>query len=359
MKKHFPNSIAEIDLNLLRQNIKNIKKRSGSLKVLAVVKCNAYSHGSSQVARAVQQIADWYAVANVDEGIELRMNGVTKPILVYGVPRYDTAAAYQTHNLTATISDFTHFSTLMDGPSYHLNFDTGMGRLGFYPENCKEVRELAVANQRLICSGIYSHYASADDPGSNFVKLQQNRFKEILSHFPEVKLIHMSNTGAAVNYPDLDQFSMIRTGLGMLGYNSGRTKYEWLKPVLTWSCEIAQVRKVQKGMPVSYSSTWRAPEDGYLATLPVGYGDGVPRSVSNKLHVSIKGELYPQVGNVTMDMCMVYLGGNRFSAGTKVTLMGSDGWNASEWANCANTNIHEIVTNLTGRISKVYLGKSE
>ena len=356
MKKHFPNSIAEIDLNLLKQNIDNIKERAGVSKVLAVVKCNAYSHGSTQVARAVRQDVDWFAVANVDEGIELRMNGITKPILVYGVPRYETAAAYQTHNLTATISDLTHFSILMDGTSYHLNFDTGMGRLGFFPDHFQEVRKMAVANQRLICSGIYSHYASADDPGSDFVYEQHHRFKEILSHFPEVPMVHMSNTGAAANYQDLDHFNMIRTGLGMLGYNSGHTVYDWLKPVLTWKTEIAQIRPVKKGVPVSYSSTWIAPEDGYLATLPVGYGDGVPRSISNRLRVSINGEFYPQVGNVTMDMCMIFLGDAKLPPGTGVTLMGGDGWSASEWAKSANTNTHEIVTNLTERISRIYLG---
>lgn len=356
MKKHFPNSIAEIDLNALRQNIDAIKERSGVSKILAVVKRNAYGHGSSQVARAAQQNVDWFAVANVDEGIELRMNGITKPILVYGVPSYETAAAYQTHNLTATISDMTHFSILIDGTSYQLNFDTGMGRLGFFPDQFKEVREMAVANQRLVCSGIYSHYATADDPGSDFVYEQHQRFNEIISHFPEVQLVHMSNTGAAVNYKDLHPFNMVRTGLGMLGYNSGRTVYHWLKPVLTWKTEIAQVRPVNKGMPVSYSSTWTAPEDGYLATLPVGYGDGVPRSISNKLKVLINSELYSQVGNVTMDMCMIFLGEHKFLPGTRVTLMGGDGWSASDWANSADTNIHEIVTNLTERISRIYVG---
>lgn len=356
MKKNFPNSTAEIDLNALKQNIEEIKKRSDTPNIMAVVKCNAYSHGATQVARAIQDYVEWFAVANVDEGIELRMNGIVKPVLVYGVPRYETAAAYQTHHLTATVSELTHFSTLMDGTSYQLNFDTGMGRLGFYPDDCREVREMAVANQRLTCSGIYSHYATADDPGSSFVIEQNRLFLEILSHFSEIRMVHMSNTGAAVNYPELNHFNMVRTGLGMLGYNSGQTRYDWLKPVLTWETKIAQVRPVRKGMPVSYSSSWVAPADGTLATLPVGYGDGIPRSLSNRLKVLIDGEFFPQVGNVTMDMCMVFLGDKKYSPGEAVTLMGGDGWSASDWAENANTNIHEIVTNLRDRITRVYLG---
>ncbi len=357
MKKHFPNSTAEIDISAIIQNLNQIKQRSGGKKVLAVVKCNAYSHGSTQVSRAIQDHVDWFAVANVDEAIELRMNGIIKPIIVFGVPSYQTAAAYQTHNLTATVSELAHFSILMDGTSYQINFDTGMGRLGFYPDQLNDVRELAVANQRLICSGIYSHYATADDPGSSFVLKQNRRFTDLLTQFSEINLVHMSNTGAVANYPDLKHFDMIRTGLGMLGYNSGKAMYDWMKPVCTWKTEIAQVRPIKKGMPVSYTSAWKAPEDGYLATLPVGYGDGIPRSLSNKLKVFIDGVFYPQVGNITMDMCMVFSGNHKLSNRTSVTLMGGKGWSASEWAEHACTNTHEILTNLTDRISKLYSGK--
>ncbi|MEX2463043.1 MAG: alanine racemase [Balneolaceae bacterium] len=355
MKKHFPASVAQIELNESIQNIKEIKKRTSIPKILAVVKCNAYSHGAIRLSKAVEEYVDWFAVANVDEAIQLRLSGILKPVLVFGVPTYETAAAYQTHNLTATISHQTHFSILMDGTSYHLNFDTGMGRLGFYPEESGEVRDLAVANQRLICSGIYSHYSSADDPGSQKVMDQNRIFKKVLNEFQEIPLIHMSNTGAAVNYDHLDHFGMIRTGLGMLGYNSGSTVYDWLHPVLTWKTKIAQIRLIRKGMSVSYSSTWTAPVDGYLATLPVGYGDGIPRSLSNRLMVSVEGTKVAQVGNITMDMCMLFLGDLKLPTGTDVTLMGGDAWTATDWARHGNTNTHEILTNLTDRISREYI----
>lgn len=354
MKIHFPNSIAEIDLSAIKKNIQSIKERSGNKKVLAVVKCDAYSHNAVRISSYIEDLVDWLAVACVDEGIELRMGGIKKPILVLGVPTYENAAAYHTHNLTATVSHQTHFSILMDGTSYHVNFDTGMGRLGFLPRQTEEVRKLATANQRLICSGIYSHYATSDDPGSDFVQTQYERFIKILEHFGEIPLVHMSNTGAVANYSDHNHFDMVRTGLGMLGYNPGVTRHDWLEPALTWKSTIAQVRPIKKGDVVSYSSTWTCPEDGFLATLPVGYGDGIPRSLSNKLKVNIAGKLYPQVGNVTMDYIMVYLGQDQINVDQEAILMEKNSWTAHDWADHGNTNVHEIMTNIQRRVQRVF-----
>ncbi len=354
MKNNFPNSFLHIQLGAISRNIQKIKDKVNGRKVLAVVKCDAYRHGAVQVSKHIEEAVDWLAVATVDEGIELRMGGIKKPILVFGVPTYDNAAAYITHNLTATISHVSHFSILMDGTSYHLNFDTGMGRLGFSPSQRQEVRELAVLNQRLLCRGIYSHYATADDPGSAFAGEQQSRFQSVVSEFSEIPLVHMSNTGASTNYPEFDHFNMIRTGLGMLGYNSGHTRHNWLEHALTWKSTAAQVRPIKKGDVVSYSSTWSCPEDGYLATIPVGYGDGVPRSLSNKLKILIGDKLYPQVGNVTMDYFMVYLGNEKVATGSEVTLLGDKAWNAYDWAEKGATNVHEIFTNITPRVDKRY-----
>lgn len=354
MKLHFPNSYADINLNTIKENIRELKRHSGVQKILSVVKCNAYGHGAVPVARSVESEVDWFGVASVDEAIELRMGGIKKPILVFEVPHSRNAAAYQTHGLTATISDLSHFSLLMDGTRYHLNFNTGMNRLGFHPSQAEEVRQMAVANQRLVCSGIYSHFATADDPGSEYVLTQHERFKSLLEHFREIPLVHMSNTGAGVHY-DINHFNMIRTGLTQLGYTAGRKQVDWLKPVLTWKSRLAQVRKTRKGESVSYSGTWTASEDGYIGTIPVGYGDGIPRSLSNKLQVLIDGEFYPVVGNVTMDYIMVNLGQKKLPVETEVMLMGGDAWDASRWAEEAGSNVHEILTGLSGRMARNYL----
>ena len=355
MNLNFPNSKIEINLSMIDNNIDAIKERSGGKKILAVVKCDGYSHGAVKVSEHVEKIIDWFAVATVDEGIELRQAGIRKPILVFGVPELRNAAAYQTHDLTATISHSSHFSILMDGTSYHLNFDTGMGRLGFKPEQAEEVRKLAIANQRLTCSGIYSHYATADDPGSDFVETQHRRFKELLVHFPEIRLLHMSNTGAVANYPHLNHFDMIRSGLGILGYNSGETRHDWLRPVCSWKTKIVQTRPVKKGEVVSYSPTWSAPNDGYISTLPVGYGDGIPRVLSNKLRVFINGEIFPQVGNVTMDYIMIFTGRVCLPVESEVILLGREAWTANDWAENADTIVHEILTNIHPKVEKRYI----
>ncbi len=354
MKLHFPNSFAEIDLETITKNLRELKKQTGIEKVLSVVKCNGYGHGAVRVARRAEEVADWFGVASVDEAIELRMGGIKKPILVFEVPSQRSAAAYQTHGLTASVSDLAHFSILMDGTKYHINFDTGMNRLGFHPSQAGEVRKMAVANQRLICSGIYSHFATADDPGSEFVKTQQERFKSVLKHFGEVELVHMSNTGGGVHYGDIDQFNMIRTGLTQLGYTAGKTQVDWLKPVLTWKSRLVQVSKIERGESVSYGGTWTAKEDSFIGTIPVGYGDGIPRTLSNRLEVLIDGSFYPVVGNVTMDYIMVNLGQKKLAVESEVTLMGGEAWTAAEWADAAGSNVHEILTGLSGRMARSY-----
>lgn len=353
MKLHFPNSYAEIDLQGINKNLNALRKRTSAKKILSVVKCNGYGHGAVRVARQVESDVDWFGVASVDEAIELRMGGIKIPILVFEVPSYRTAAAYQTHGLTASVSDLTHFSILMDGTKYHLNFDTGMHRLGLPPNQAAEVRKMAVANQRLICSGIYSHYATADDPGSNKVLKQHEQFKSVLEHFGEVPLVHICNTGGAVHY-DLEPFDMIRTGLTQLGYTAGREQVDWLKPVLTWKSKLVQVGKINAGESVSYGGTWTAAEDGYIGTIPVGYGDGVPRSLSNKLTVSVESEMYPVVGNITMDYIMIDLGTKKLPVESQVTILGGEAWDAAMWAEQVGSNVHEILTGLSDRMARSY-----
>jgi len=353
LKLHFPNSYAEIDLQAITKNLQELRRRMSAKKILSVVKCNAYGHGAVRVARQAEPDVDWFGVAFVDEAVQLRLGGIKKPILVFEVPSARTAAAYQTHGLTATISDLTHFSVLMDGTKYHLNFDTGMNRLGFSPDQAADVRKMAVANQRLICSGIYSHYSMADDPGSEEVEQQLDEFRNILEHFGEVPLVHICNTGGAVHY-HLEEFDMIRTGLVQLGYAAGEVQPEWLEPVLTWKSKVVQVKKIQKGERVSYGGTWTASDDCYIGTIPVGYGDGVPRSLSNRLQVSVNGDLYPVVGNVTMDYIMINLGDTKLPADSEVTILGGDAWTAATWAEEAGTNVHEILTGLSDRMARSY-----
>lgn len=354
----FPNSVAVIDFKKLKSNLNYLRSRAGAdKKIMAVIKADAYSHGALKAAQFLEPMVEWFAVATVDEGIQLRMAGVKNPVLVFGVPRAQTAAAYGTYNLTATVSHESHFSILTDGTRYHINFDTGMGRLGFKAGQTDLVRALAVQNQRLICSGLYTHYALADEPDSPFVEKQHHDFEQIAKSLSEIPNKHISNTGAAVHY-SLNHFNMIRVGIGLWGYTPGKLQDACLEPVLTWKSILVQVRPIARGETVSYGATWSCPEAGYIGTIPVGYADGLPRSLSNKLDVLINDKFYKVAGNVTMDYTMIYLGNsrNRPEAGSVVTLMGGNGLPANRWAELAGTNTHEILTNITGRVKKEYSG---
>ncbi len=356
MSIRFPNSQALVDLDALDHNLAFLKQLAGAgKKVMAVVKAGAYRHGSVRIAQHLENRADWFAVANPDEAIELREAGIRAPILVFGIPSEASAAIYSEYNLTATVSDTGHFHILPGGTQYQVNFDTGMGRQGFRPEQRAEVRNLVIKHSRITCTGIYSHYATTDDPGSGFAKEQLQRFEQICIDFPEIPLKHISNSGAVVHYNEFPHFDMIRTGLGLFGYTPGHIQPTGLRPVLQWQTKLAAVKKIYKGDTVSYGATWKAPATTTIGTLPVGYADGVPRSLGNKLEVLIRGRYFPVAGNVTMDYTMVDLGNETIPAGTDVTLMGGDAWTAAEWARTAGTNIHEILTNLTGRVQKVYL----
>lgn len=368
MKLHFPNSVATIDLRTLRQNIEAIKSTLGSAKICSVVKADAYGHGAATSARYLNPHVDWFAVATVDEGIELRLSGITKPILILGVPDERSAPAYVSHNLTATISHPSHFSLLMDGTRYHLNVDTGMRRLGIQLDQIEEVRTQALLHQRLIASGIYSHLATADNSTSTFVKTQEARFNEALNLFPEIPLRHLLNS-SGLFYHELDHYNMVRVGLSQWGYLPGdpdqpvvphmKEAFEKLHNVLTWSSQIVQTRKIEKGEGVSYGSHWKASEQGYISTIPVGYADGLFRQATGSIAVTVHSESgeklrIPIVGSITMDYIMIFTGQMKLPLGTRVDLLSETGPDAWDWAKAAKTIPFEVLTRISNRVAREY-----
>lgn len=347
-------STATIHLDRLGHNLEVLKEKSGRDRVMAVIKADAYGHGAVAIARYLEKRVEWFAVATIDEGILLRDSGIGTPILVFGAPREETAPLYRRYRLAATISCPDHFRLLLPGTQCHLRYDTGMRRSGFYPEQTEEVLRLMEEHPELICEGIYSHYATADEEDSDFVGHQNTLFRQIRSRFSPEITAHMSNSAAVLHY-NVEHFDMIRVGIGLHGYSSGLIPAEGLRPVLEWQTSLHQIRRVRKGEGVSYNLTWRAPHDGYLATLPVGYADGVPRSLSNRLRVVAAGKKVPVVGNITMDCCMIFLGEEPLPEGTTVQLMGGEAWPANRWATEAGTNTHELLCRLTQRVRRLYL----
>lgn len=352
------NSSVIVDLSAIRCNLTAIKaKLNTGTKVMAVLKADAYGHGSIAVAEAIAEEADWFAVNDIEEGIELRDAGMEQPILVFGVPDSDTASLYSSYSLTATISDLAHFGLLPAGTKYHLNFDTGMGRLGFRSDQIKKVMSEMDAHPELMCTGIYSHFATSDNPGSPKVERQLELFKEIRSVFPQNLLTHISNTGASFFYSDI-AFDMVRTGIGIYGYPPGETAISELQPALEWHSYLTQVHPVKKGDTVSYGAHWQAPESGYVGVIPVGYEDGLKRALSGKIGFKIGGKVYPQAGTITMNYCMVFLGRKKFSVGEKVILISRSAQTVQNWAEKMGTIPYEIVTSISSKIPRVYKRQS-
>jgi len=347
-------SVARIHLNRMKQNLVWLQSRSGTDQVIAVIKANAYGHGDVEVGRYLEPHVHSFAVATAGEGVRLREAGIRCPILVFGPPASDGSALMKRHSLTATLSTYDHFDRLLPGMTYQINFDTGMRRAGFSPAEAEGVLERIRNQQDNRCTGIYSHFATADDPGSDFVNEQHRRFRAVRALFPAEIPAHMCNTAAVVHY-NPEPFDMIRVGIGLAGYTPGQVQDDHLEPALEWESHVALVRRVVKGEGVSYGNWWRAPKDGWLATIPVGYADGVPRALNGKFRVAIEGRLWPVVGSITMDFCMVWLGDSRVEEGATVGLMGGpESWRADRWAAEAGTITHEILCRLTERVERVY-----
>lgn len=347
-------SVITVDISAIRHNLQVIRKLAGTeAEMMPVVKANAYGHGSVEVAAALQNDVDRFAVNSVDEGVELRNQGIELPILVFGVPNNETANLYTDFNLTATVSEMSHFTILPAGTEYHLNFDTGMGRLGIHAGRADEAAEEMEKHSALICTGIYSHFATSDVPGSEKVLIQLKRFRKIRSQFPEQLTAHMANTGGACFYEGT-AFDLIRPGIGIYGYAPAEIEIEHVKPALNWSSKLVQVNPIAEGDTVSYGANWEAPRDGFVGVIPVGYEDGLKRVLSGKIHFRIDGKKYPQVGNITMNYCMVFLDQDHLPVGTRVELIRSSKNDLSHWAKLAGTIPYEILTSLSPKIPRVY-----
>lgn len=347
------NSTVTVDLSALRQNIQYFDTLlSGNSQIMAVVKADAYGHGAVKVAEFIEPEVAAFAVNDIREGIELRERGISKPVLVFAVPEPSFSSQYRIHNLTATISAEEHFNRLPRGTAYHLNFDTGMGRLGFSPEKAGEVAKFVEENEDLFCTGIYSHFATSSEPGSPKVKRQHEKFEQLCTHFPDDLIVHIANTGGTTFY-DTGNFDLVRLGIGLYGYSPGSTPIEGIRPVLEWESRIVQVKTVEAGQTVSYGANWRASEKGRLGIIPVGYDDGLRRKLSGQFSVQLKGKSYEVVGDITMNYCMVFLGSDSCEAGQKVRLL-YEGQDAADWARKLDTIPYEILTSINPRIVRTY-----
>lgn len=358
---------AEIDLTMIDLNFQAIKKLVGKTKIMSVVKANGYGHGTENAAETLSNSGtDYFGVANTLEAKKIRNAGSHKPILVFGNPDKYCMEDYFSFDLEAAVSDFetaefVSFAAKRRNKKIQVHFkiDTGMGRYGlnylsFLPELIKTAK---LPNIEI--KSLWSHFPNADSADQSFTKHQIEIFSDCIVAAEKqgifVELKHISNSAGILNYPEAN-FDLVRPGLLLYGYVPSGWKPSPinLTPAMSLISTVSLIKKIPDHSPVSYGSSWKAEQETEIAVIPIGYADGVSRILSNKMQVEINGNLFPQVGNVTMDNIMVNLGKNHgVHTLDKVTLFGNSKITAEDWANMANTISWEILCSVTNRVPRV------
>lgn len=360
-----------VDLDALAHNLHALRAHAG-VPVMGIVKANAYGHGLVPVARHLQaQGVDQLGVAFVEEGVALREAGVTVPILVLGGIHAPQVTRFIEHDLEITVSSPAKLRQVEAAAAalgrkavIHLKIDTGMERIGVHSENAGPFIEAAVASRWCTVKGVYSHLACADDPASPMTALQLERFLDACAHFTRIgapmPLRHLANSGGVLHFPDT-HLDMVRPGIALYGVmpDPASLRTVDLRPALSLVSQVVYFKVVRAGRSVSYGATWAPTVDTRVVTVPIGYGDGYPRSLSSRGEVLIRGERHPIVGRVCMDQFMVDLGpdGTAYNE-DEVVLIGRQGDAAiacEAVAQAAGTIGYEILTGLNDRIPREYV----
>ena len=368
---------AEVDREVLAGNIRALKSctRPGTA-LMAVVKADGYGHGAVQVARTAQAAgAEWLGVAIPEEGLELRQAGIGGPILVLGWTPPAQAASVVQADLTATVFSLAAARDLALAAGgagvvrVHLKVDTGMGRLGVLTGREGLAEAMAICRlPGLNVEGAFTHFATADEPDRTFTLRQLELFQDFLArleqHGVTFALRHAANTAALVDLPG-SHLDLVRPGLGLYGYLPSRhlKRPPGLRPPLTWKTTVAHVKVLPAGSPVGYGRTYYTARPTTIATLPVGYADGYPRSLSNAADVLLHSRRCRVAGQVCMDQLMVEVpDGLEVRVGDEVVLLGQqggEGIDADELAGRAGTIAHEILTGIGPRVPRVHLDGRE
>jgi alanine racemase len=359
---------AEIDLDALADNVRLLKSQANGAALLAVVKANAYGHGAVAVARAALAAgADRLGVICVDEGEQLRRAGITAPILLMG---YTPAAeAQRLADLSLTPSVVSHEMALalarvasergIEIP-VHLKVDTGLNRYGLSPSEAVELGRWLRDLAGIRAEGLFTHFASADDGDRSYTVEQHRLLLSVAEQLDWVPIRHVSNTAALLGMPDMS-LEMVRPGLGIYGcYPSSQVKRSLpLRPVLSLKSRVARLTSLAAGESVSYGRTWRASRPSLIGLVMCGYGDGLPRVLSNRGSVLVRGRRAPIVGRVCMDMCMVDLSDiPDVAVDDEVVIIGRQGEeeiSADELAELCGTNNYEILCGISARVPRLYL----
>lgn len=366
-------TVLEINLDAFEHNIQAFQSYLPlDTKILVAVKANAYGHGAVPMAKAaIDAGASYLGVAFVDEGIELRRAGIKLPILIFGhTPSYAVEDAINYH-LALTVSSVEQGAVVsqiaqrnQESATIHLKIDTGMGRIGIQPSEAVAALTQLVSLPSLYIEGVYTHLATADHTNTEYLREQQRVFTMIIEQLRDkeisIPFIHIANSPGAIQIPN-DVYTMVRLGISAYGHYPSeemKKKIE-LRPILTLKSRISHIKKPSRGCGISYGATVRVTGDQWIATVPVGYGDGFPRIFSNKGFVLVSGQRVPIVGRVCMDQFMVDVTSVMpVKVGDEVVLYGEQGAeeiSVDAAASQLGTIHYEVTTTLSHRIPRIYL----
>ena len=365
---------AIIDINNLKRNYLNILKKVNNKKIMAVVKADAYGHNVKFVTYALNSLGinkpEYYAVATVDEGVELRKLKIKQPILIFDPIDDEQVTSLLKFNLIPSVFTKENLKLLLDTRfrlklrgklKVHIKVDTGMNRLGVdHDKAFNFIKELS-ENDNFVIDGMFTHFATSDERNSRYAKIQIKRFDTLIDVLRKNRiktgLIHAANSGAILDFPNA-YYDMVRPGISLYGYYPSHQTSESIKlyPVMSLVSKVLSVKKIVAGESVSYGRRFFAKKETNVISVPIGYADGFSRALTNKAKGIIKRKTYNQIGTVTMDRIMFDIGNDNIKIGDEVILLGKsrdnkiDAW---DWADKINTIPYEITCGISKRVPRV------
>jgi len=370
---------AEISLNNLKSNYLNVRKKVNNVRIMAVVKADAYGHGVKKVVETYNSLGDkkpeYYAVAICDEALDLRRYNVKQPILVFDPFEKSEVEAVFEYNIIPTVFEKAHLDIILKAGSefltkspgspkirVHVKVDTGMNRIGVNSDVALPFIKKLSKNNNFVIDGIYTHFATSDEKDKSFANLQLKRFKDLLNELKKRNinygLAHAANSGAILDMPE-SYLDMVRPGICLYGYYPSLETSESisLKPVMSLISRVASVKTINKNDTVGYGRTFTAKSRTKIISVPVGYADGYNRNLSNKSKAIINGKPYKMAGRVAMDRITFNVKSDDIKVNDKVILIGKENgteFNAWDWSKLLDTIPYEITCNISKRVPRVY-----
>jgi alanine racemase len=362
---------ADIDLGAIAHNVRAVREEVAPAAVCAVVKADGYGHGAVAVSEAMLGAgADWLAVALVEEGVVLRRSEIEAPILLLSQPRLDDIAAAVRFDLRVCVYTADAVEAVAEAAKrerrlarVHLKVDTGMHRVGAHPDDVLALAEQIAGHGSIEMEGVFTHCAVGDEPGNPFTDVQLDRFDAVVARLDDAglrpSLVHAANSATAIDHPRA-RYDLVRAGIALYGISPApalRDRLD-LHPAMTLRSEVSMVKRVSAGAGISYGLRHVFDRGTTVATVPVGYADGVARRLAaSGGTVLVRGRRRPIVGSITMDQLMIDCGEDVVCEGDEVVLIGDQGGEriiAEEWAQRLDTIAYEVVCGIGPRVPRRY-----